>query len=338
MLERLQAMSISSSIPQSLLHLLVLSLFWAMPGVACAQVKEDTQLATPAQEIIIPDGTRIELRFAQGVWGQAAGKTPVPLPDGVQGEAHRGDVIRLIATANLRVDGRVVVTKGAVGHAIITDIVAPLLTTRSKETGLYLRLEWIKSINDVEIPLRVFKKGDAGPFYAQAMTDHGGTTLRPVKISRLLVRMPNFEEKGSPDKKNWIPKGTRITVFVHGPAALNRSEVEQAQAQLPLSGAAALVTIYRTDDHTHDLVTVSCDGERIAQIGERQYASKELAPGAHSCQIDGEGEKALAIVAVAGEEYYARLHPRGSGKNWELKLVPAVEGENAVAAAEMAPQ
>jgi len=328
-------MLIPSSIHKN--FLLVLTLIWAMPGMAHAQVKEDTQPATPAQEVIIPDGTRLELRFAQGVWGKAAGKTPIPLPDGVSGEAQRGDVIRLIATANLRVDGRVVVTKGAVGHAVITDIVAPLLTTRSKETGLYLRLEWIKSINDVEISLRGFKKGDAGPFYVQAVADHGGTSIRPVKISRLLVRIPNFEDtKSSSEKKNWVPKGARLTAFVHGPATLNRSEVELAQAQLPLSGAAALVTIYRTDDHSHDLVTVLCDGERVAQIGERQYASKELAPGSHSCQV--EGEKALAIVAVGGEEYYARLHPRDSGKNWELKLVTAVEGENAVATAEMALQ
>jgi len=320
----------------------MLSFFWAVPGLACAQVqvqvKDNPQPAMSALDIVIPDGTRLELRFAQGVRAKAAGQTPTSLPDGVSGEAQRGDVIRLIATANLRIDGRVVLTKGAVGHAVVTDIVAPLLKNPSKETGLYLRLDWIKSINDVAIPLRAFKRGDAGPFYVQAVGDHGETVIRPVKISRLLVRIPNFEEKGSYDKKNWIPKGTRITAFVHGPATLNRSEVEQAQAQLPLSGAGALVTIYRTDDHTHDLVTVSCDGERVAQIGERQYASKELTPGAHSCRIDGEGEKALAIVAVGGEEYYARLHPRDSGKKWELKLVTAVEGENAVATAEMASQ
>jgi len=89
----------------------MVSFFWAVPGLTCAQVqvqvKDNPQPAPSAQDVVIPDGTRLELRFAQGVWAKAAGQTPTSLPDGVSGEAQRGDVIRLIATANLRIDGRV---------------------------------------------------------------------------------------------------------------------------------------------------------------------------------------------------------------------------------------
>src|SRR5260370_31027926 len=289
-----------------------------------------------AEQIVIPDGTEVELRFAQEVAGKAIRANPlVPPANGVP-EAQAGDVVRLVATANVRIDGRVVIAKGAVGRATITDAVLVLYNKHpSEETGLFLQLDWIKGVDGAQIPLRAFKKGTPGRFHADVKSEHGGVVIHPQKILPIFAAISNNENDFPADekKKNWIPLGSRITGFVQGAIALDRSAVEQAQAQLPISTSTAVLTIYRTKDDHHSQVPVSCDGKQVAQLRERQYAVVELAPRAHSCQIAA--EKALTITTAVSEEYFIHLQPRMFG-GWELKLVSASEGEDGIAGAEMA--
>lgn len=292
-----------------------------------------------APEIIIADGTRVELRFAQEVRGRAAGQSRLPLPGNVPGEIHPGDAVRLVVVENARVEGRVVIARGATAQATVTDVVtAPYSKDPSAETGLFLRLDWILTMNDVEVPARAFKKGPSGRFYAQVWPAGSGTVIRPMKLKPWLLKVPNFDtsEAGLGQtglgKRNWIPAGTRMTAFVRGPMPLDRAQIERAQSRLPANGLLALLTMYRTKDRDDQQLAVSCDGQRVAEIGERQYATLELAPGEHRCQV--EQEKPLVITAVAGEEYYGRLR-RGAFAGWELKLVPATEGEEAISTGEL---
>ena len=319
--------------------ILLSALTLILPLLAGAQQPEthaDSHSAAVAQQFIIPDGTEVELRFAQEVAGKAIRANPlVPPANGVP-EAQAGDVVRLVATANVRIDGRVVIAKGAVGRATVTDAVSVLYNKHpSEETGLFLQLDWIKGVDGGQIPLRAFKKGKPGRFHAEVKSEHGGVVIHPQKILPIFAAISNNENDFPADekKKNWIPLGSRITGFVQGAIALDRSAVEQAQAQLPISTSTAVLTIYRTKDDHHSQVPVSCDGKQVAQIGERQYAVVELAPGAHSCQIAA--EKALTITAAVSEEYFIHLQPRMFG-GWELKLVSASEGEDGIAGAEMA--
>jgi len=298
------------------------------------------------QDIIIPDGTQIELRFAQDVWGQAVKKSALPVH--VPGEVRPGDTVHLVSVADVRIGERIVIAKGALAQATVVDVVAPVMYRRqpASETGLFLRLDWLKSIDGTEIPLRAFKKGSSGRFHVRIVPDGKGTKVLPDKLTPFLSRMAtsNEEDEENNDRpstsrrkaqtgneqKNWIHAGTRLTSFVQGAVPLNAAEVEQAQAQLPKLNSVAVLSIYRTQDHKSDKHAVSCDNQEPTRIGERQYVVLSLAAGQHSCQV--EKEEPLVIHVRAGDEIFALLHPRAFGGGWTLKLVSADEGEAGVAA------
>jgi len=287
---------------------------------------------TASQTLTIPDGTPVELRFTETIRRRPAVNPSLRPSVPAANEVQPGDIVRLMVAANVRIEGRVVIAKDAITRARVTGGLGPGYTGQGNgESGLFLQLEPVPGINGIEIPLRAFKKSGQEPFYARIGKDNHGPIIRPAKIPSLAAHLPNFGDAPTFGESSVIPAGARITAFVHGPAQLDRQEVEQAQAQLPASGAAALVTIYRTKDGSPNRPSVTCDGERMAQIGEQQYAIWELPPGAHTCQT--EGDKPTPIAVLAGEEYFLRLHPHG--KNWELKRAEAAEAQAAMATAQM---
>ena len=284
------------------------------------------------QTLTIPDGTPVELRFAQTIRRKAAVDPPNRPNTPAIDDVRPGDTVRLIVAVNLRVEGRVVIVKDAIAHATVTAGTSSFYTRREPgETGLFLRLETVTGIANTEIPLRGSKKGGQEPFYARIRNDHGGTVVYPAKIPRFIAGLPQVGDTPAFGESSWIPAGARLTAFVHGPVQLDRKAVEEAQAQLPAGGAAALVTMYRVKDSNHGHPSVSCDGELVAEVGEQQFVIQELTPGAHTCQV--EGGKPMPITASGGEEYFLRLH--ASGKNWELKRVEPSEGQAAIATAQM---
>ncbi|HEY7402873.1 MAG TPA: hypothetical protein VIB39_05090 [Candidatus Angelobacter sp.] len=300
------------------------------------------------QNIVVPDGTPIQLRFAQDVWGQAVKKSP--LPGQVPGQVQPGDTVHLVSVADVRIGAHIVITKGALAQATIVDVVAPLMSSGQKasETGLFLRLDWIKSINGIEIPLRAFKTGGSGRFHVKVVPDGQGTKVLPDKITPFLSRMATPDPEANADRhtsrhnppkpddpKSWIPAGTTIASFIQGAIMLNTAEVEQAQALRPKMNSGALLSIYRGQDHKSDRRSISCDGQEQMQIGERQYVVVALAAGEHKCQMDK--EEPVSFTARDGDEIFAHLHPRPLGGGWTLKLVSTAEGEAGVSAAQLVP-
>jgi hypothetical protein len=305
---------------------------------------------TQADQIIVPDGTQVELRFAQDVWGQAVKKSALPVQ--VAGQVQPGDTVHLVSVADVRIGARIVIAKGALAQATVVDVVAPIMYERqqSSETGLFLRLDWLKSINGAEIPIRAFKKGPSGRFHVKVVSDGKQAKVLPDKITPFLSKMATSNDEDNAGNrisqrgqkrdiqkedgpKNWIPAGTTITGFIQGAFPLNAAEVEQAQAQLPKLNSGAMLSIYRSQDHKSVQRAVSCDSQEPIQIGERQYVVLALSAGQHSCQVDK--EEPLVVNAHAGDEIFAHLHPRSLGGGWLLKLVSASEGEAGVAAAEL---
>lgn len=285
-----------------------------------------------AQTLTIPDGTPVELRFAQTIRRKAAVDPPTRPNTPAIDDVRPGDTVRLVVAANLRIEGRVVIVKDAIAHATVTAGTSSFYTGHNPhETGLYLQLESVTEILNTEIPLRAWKKGAQEPFYARIRNDHGGAVVYPAKIPRFIAGLPQIGDTPAFGESNWIPANARLTAFVHGAVQLDRKALQEAQAQLPAGGAASLVTMYRTKDGNPGRPSVSCDGELVAAIGEQRFAIQELTPGPHTCQV--EGGKPMAIAATGGEEYFLRLH--ASGKNWELKRVESSEGQAAIATAQM---
>src|SRR5262249_6413401 len=149
------------------------------------------------REVTIPDGTQMELRFGQTLKGKAArGYTGLPPIIDMPGESQRGDKVPVVVQANVRVAGQIGIAKGAAGGATIKttyDPTAYIPDTNGRvrpynQPGLSLRLDWVKSVNDVKVPLRAGKGGKPGPFLAKIQPAKGGMVLRPGSTSRSILK------------------------------------------------------------------------------------------------------------------------------------------------------
>ncbi len=308
----------------------------ALP-VTAQQTADITQPETPTSDagprFEIPDGIEIKMRFAQPVIGPAA----LPLLKVLTGSptlpplAQQGDKVRLVAAADVRVGDKVVVSKGAPAQATVEMVEFAHLNSKKIETGLTLRLDWVTAVTGEKLPLRAARKGKARPFDVEVFSSHGGLIVREPNFRRdmfealsLKVAINNFH------MKTWVPTGTRILGFVHGGASVDEMRLDKAQSTLPIPNPKALVTIYRTGGDAGQRVTVTCNGAAVGEIGERENISTELAPGSNTCRAGD--DTALEFEVKADEEYFVYLRQHKLSGNWELKLVDAMEGEDAIAA------
>src|SRR5437763_1137559 len=136
--------------PQPVKPLIVCMLLAWCALTTLKQGQESSMPTASTQEstgtITIPDGTRVELRFTEPL---RAPLTDFPWTEDVAA-AQAGDKVRLVIAENVRVDGRVVFARGAVGQATVVQSYFPSKRRNSKnpdiDTGLVLRLDWIESV------------------------------------------------------------------------------------------------------------------------------------------------------------------------------------------------
>src|SRR5260370_4493146 len=166
----------------------------------------------------IPDGTQIQLRLAQPVRGMTR------TIRGTRVYSKPGDKIRLVAADDVRVNGLVVISRGAVGQATVIKADPPPINTYSyndryaaladifvsKTGSVLLQLDWIEDVTGHAIPLRAYPAGEPTPFTMVVLAENGGIVARPPKLSQDL-KLKNLSQA-----KQWAPAGTRIFGFVHG--------------------------------------------------------------------------------------------------------------------------
>ena len=283
---------------------------------------------SPEQAIIIPDGTPVEMRFAQPVRGKMID------PVDVGTEAQPGNTVRLVAAADVRIGELVVIAEGAVAQATVTTVKRPLTTLVA--TGLGLQLDWVEDVTGTHVPLRVSPKGEPQPFMVQVLSTPGGVIARPETLRGDVAGKNAVDFSLLWRARLYVPAGTRITAYVYGSPALDRARVEEVQAQASFYQlqSTADVTIYRTKGHGRERPRVLCDGNLGRQIGEREFIHLDMPAGKHSCQIENQTPKEITVEA--GHEYY--LHMQRSGSSWDLKQVTVGEGEDSIENADPAPE
>ena len=305
-------------------------------GQVFAQSPNETEAPQESTNLVIPDGTPVQLRFSQAVWGMAADNRPR------QVHAHAGDVLQMVVAEDLVVGGKVVIQKGSAAQATVRSVWLPSVDrhgVRDICTCLSLELNWAKSLDDQNIALRFLSKGKPGSFEVQVHSTRAGAIAKPLSLKQGLARameqgfLLNIREMVH--RRDWVPAGTRITAFVQGDFPLNHAEIEETQARLPLRNEAGLVMIYRTKGQKDQHPRFYCDSKEIGQIGSRQYLLMQMDPGKHSCRA--ERGDALEFDVTGGEEYYLDAKFGSWAGNWKLSLVNKLEGEDGVGAAEPAP-
>jgi hypothetical protein len=298
-----------------------------------AQKVTDSAPAVPesglnTRVVTIPDGTPVEMRFAQAVRGKMLN------PVDVGTEAHPGDTVRLVAAADVRIGNLIVIPEGAFAQATVIKVKRPM--TSLNITGLGLQLDWVEDVTGAHVPLRILPKGEPEPFMLKIISGSSGVVARPETLRSDLAGKDAVDFTEMWRTRSYIPAGTRLMVYVHGEAALDATKLQEAQDRVSFSQfeTTANLMIYRTKGHGSDRARILCDGNIVGRIGERQYLHVDLTPGTHSCQV--ENQKPREITVQVGQEYF--LHLQRSGSGWELKPVTEGEGEDSIENADLAPK
>jgi len=293
------------------------------------QTSEPPFSAAP-QAFTIPDGTQVQFRLTQPVRGMRR------TIKGTRVYSKPGDKVRLVAADDVRVNGLVVISKGAAGQATVIKADPPPINTYSyndryaaladlfvPKTGtVSLQLDWVEDITGHAIPLRAYSTGDAKPFTMMVLAENGGVTARPSKFSQ------DIKLESLAHVKPWAPAGTRLLGFVQGAVNVDPAELKDAQALLPIPNPTGVLTIFRAKGHRELRPQISCDDKEVAAVGEREFVTLELSPGKHSCHADG--QPAVEFTVEAGEDYFLRAQYRMFGSALELKMLTAAEGEDSV--------
>jgi hypothetical protein len=291
--------------------------------------------STP-QTIAVADGTPVQLRFAQAMWGFPL--SPF-ISDPPRPPFLKGDTVRLVAAADVMVAGQLVIRKGSPAQASVIKIRVP--DRKNPDTGIELRLDWIKAINDQQVALRPFSKHNKWKtIFLDVYSDRGGFFVEQSEesLAKGILGALTFQSmakgmKMSLRQKLWVPAGTRITGFIQGNASLDALQLAEARAHFPQPNSTGLLTIYRMKGQKDQQIKVSCDEKELGQLQVRQYFVLELEPGTHSCRA--EKNDPLEFPVSVGAEQYLYLHSHGLTGKWTLDLVDSPVGEDGMAECEL---
>lgn len=296
---------------------------------AGALLGQSDQGKTPPAPVVIPDGTPVQLRFAQALWVYPI--SPF-IYDPPRPPFRIDDAVRIIAAADADVNGHLVVRKGSIGQATVTGIAAQ--NSKYPTTCIDLRLDWISSLNGQQVPLRSGKKGKPHSDLLRVLSGHAGFFVDQTSLGRGLIEAMTFQEKLKALRgKLWVPAGTRMTGFVHGNISLDPAQLADAEARLPLPNTTGLLTIYRTKGQKDRKPDVYCDNKQLASLGPQQFFEAELTAGAHEVSV--ERSAPIHLEVSAGKEYYLYLRWHELTGAWKLESVTSPEGEDGVAEGEM---
>jgi len=293
----------------------------------------DAATSSPSpQAVTLPDGSPIFLRFAQPVYGLMAAPKRVAI--------HKGATVRLVAGADVRTNGRIIIAKGAIAQATVTNVL-PHGATLSNN-GLTLRLDWVETIIGARVALRPERVGDPVPFTVRIYSTSGGIEVVPhvntrgrmlADAGKLVAGWYLVDPKSYRREKTWIPAGSRLHVFLHGDLTVSMEELEEAQADLPVPNLTATLYVFRTKDHTGRSPAISCDQGEARLLGSQQSVAFDLEAGQHSCKVGT--SPTIEFTVEAGNDYFLRLQQAGS--TWKLAQVAGEEGEDRVAGCELLP-
>jgi len=304
-------------------------------GPGPSQVEPAKPDSSP-KTISVSDGTPVPMRFAQAMWGFFF--SPF-VSDPPRPSFRIGDTVRLVAAADVMIGGQLVIRRGSPAQATLMNLRIP--DRKNPDTGLELRLDWIKTINDQHLVLRPFSKHNKWKsIWLDVYSDHGGffvdqseESLAKGIFEAMTLQYMAKGLKKALRQKLWVPAGTRITGFVKGNASLDISQLTEAQARFPLPNSTGLLTIYRMKGQADQKIKISCDENEMGQLGARQYFVLELQPGKHFCNVDKNDPVEFSVSA--GADLYFYLHSHALIGKWSLELVDSPVGEDGIAEGEL---
>jgi hypothetical protein len=268
----------------------------------------------------IRDGTTVEMRFAQAVVGSGS-RARRDAGDDETAQADPGDKIRLVSAADVRVGSVVIINKGSIGQATVTNVKS---TLRSFSSGIELRLDWIEDVEENKIPVRATALGPAHSVMIVVQPSTAGIVAAPESAGMVQLLIGEFRNAGMES----IPAGTRIFGYVDGDVTLDVSKLQDISRQTKTPASLTIYAMNHRHSKSGNKFAIVCDGSRLGEIAPQQFVVFDIAPGQHTCQLHE--HQSLTFIAAPGSEYFFRIVP----EEGTLKAVSVGEGEDSVAGLE----
>jgi hypothetical protein len=250
-------------------RLLVISVF---AGIVAAQTPSAPISTSTADPWILPAGTVIRLHNLSGLDSTLA---------------KAGDPISFEVTEPVESRGLVIIPK----HAIATGRIVKSEHSRwgARSGHLAIDIDQVQTITGALIKIRPFvepvKKADQKTSVGDVVGGVvGGILLLPI----IVAAAPSALVAPGPEK--WIPPGSDFSAQTIDPVQLDFSAFNEWQREDPFAADYAEVVIYRPiENGSKDRKNwdVECSGDRVATIGEKQFARFFLPSGDYWLKASG---------------------------------------------------
>ena len=238
---------------------------------------------TPAEEIVLPEGTALNVVTAQAITSKTA---------------NLNDVVNFKVDEDLVINGQVVIRKGTTAIGSVMHATKGGYMGKSGKLGL--QVESTQTVDDARVKLRA-AKGREGD----------DETTKAAVLS--MISPLGLFKKGGEAK---VEEGTRVTVYI---AEEKRFRVQDgklvAVAPAPTDPAVAaaaatdaVVYIYRPSKMMGKALepSVFADDIELARMDNGRYFTVKLTPGKHIIRMTDE-KKGFAIDMGPGQKYYFRV-------------------------------
>src|SRR5690348_8013999 len=253
-----------------------------------------TQSTSPAQKLLIKDGTPVKMKLKRGVYSQYA---------------KVGDEVDYLVDDELVVNGKIIVPEGALVKGKVVS--AEHKRTMGRGGKIDISADSIKLFNSQSIPLRAFQQARGG---GQGL-DMSGEMLAAASLT-LGVGAPFVLFKHGKDIE--IRQGSSFTAFVNGDTWLE-------DIAFPAKSSSTV------SDSARQVILVPKRSEDSPQNNQTAAVSITSAPAGAEIELDGNfvGNTPETLKVLPGDHLVV-LHKHGY-KNWERNLRIAGEIVNIAA-------
>ena len=238
--------------------------------------------------------------------------------------ARPGQRIGFKVLADVQVDGKVVIAKGSEAWGTVTEIAEARRMGRT--ASMTVSVDATSSVTGENIPLhkstRLKNPNELGKATGDAIRDF--PYVLPLTPLFLLMR-------GS---ESVMLKATRVTAVVDKDVSFDSAAIVRFQPVRPPGPTRsdyASVTLFRQKDGNPSGPAVSCGKARIGWVEPGKYFKIQLPPGKY--RFRAYPESGIEMELLDGEEYYVR----GVSEQGVVQLVPALQGEFELLAADLKP-
>ena len=241
----------------------------AQPSPKPAAVAPSTASAAVPHGFMLEDGTPIKMRINRTVSSS---------------DAHVGETVDFEVLEDVLVDGVLVVPKGGLAFATVTEAQAKRRMARGGK--LDINIDYVRLADDEKAALRAVKAVQGGG-HTGAMT--GGIVATSLVF---FPAAPFFLFMHGKDIS--IPKGTEITAYANGDMKLDVAKFHPAQAGTAAPATLATSAAPASADQAHLQVTSTPDGADIEIDGNyvgNTPSTVGLAAGQHQISVKRTGYK-----------------------------------------------